>query len=62
MEVKTEETEDGLNRTFMELKHLMLSSLSCVKSCLNRTFMELKQMSALMDSASLEVLIEPLWN
>ena len=34
---------DGLNRTFMELKHIVRHNIDDVGHGLNRTFMELKQ-------------------
>ena len=52
----------GLNRTFMELKHIRRGDGRILRHRLNRTFMELKLLTVMTGAYAERVLIEPLWN
>ena len=50
------------NRTFMELKYVIMPMFDYNKYCFNRTFMELKCGFAFTSTSLKVVLIVPLWN
>ena len=52
----------GINRTFMELKHICYTINGKISVSINRTFMELKHIHQQSVDYHPNVLIEPLWN
>ena len=52
----------GFNRTFMELKLLVMLFCVLQQQCFNRTFMELKQCRGISRLDDFVVLIGPSWN
>ena len=50
------------NRTFMELKYQLKTSMIDLQPSFNRTFMELKLQYVALQDVFKQVLIVPLWN